>query len=102
MQRHEECLCLHCQLHLPETQFYKEHKNPLKLIFAGRVKVEEVAALLYYKKGTVTQHILHNLKYNGQKELGDFLGNYFGHQLAMEPRFQDVDTIIPIVFRLQK
>lgn len=30
------------------------------------------------------------------------MGNYFGHQLAMEPRFQDVDTIIPIPLHPRK
>lgn len=102
LQHHEACLCLHCQLHLPETHYHKEHDNPLKLIFAGRVKVEEVASLLYYKKGTITQHILHNLKYNGQKELGDFLGTYYGRQLAAEPRFQEINCIIPIPLHPRK
>lgn len=102
LQQNEKHLCLHCLLHLPETNFHKEHDNVLKLIFAGRVKVEEVAALLFYKKGNSVQHILHALKYKGKKELGSFLGLYYGKKLATETRFQSVDYIIPIPLHPKK
>ncbi len=102
LQQNEEHLCLHCMLHLPETNFHQAHDNPLTNIFAGRVKVEEVASLLYYKKGNNVQRILHALKYKGQKELGAFLGEYYGHLLAREPRFQTVDYIVPIPLHPKK
>lgn len=102
LQQNEQHLCLHCMLHLPETNFHKEHDNPLTNIFAGRVRVREVASLLYYKKGNNVQHILHALKYNGHKELGAFLGEYYGKLLIQEPRFQDIDYIVPIPLHPKK
>lgn len=102
LQQNEQHLCLHCMMHLPETNFHKNHDNPLMNIFAGRVKVEEVASLLYYKKGNSVQHILHALKYKGQKELGSYLGEYYGRLLVQEPRFQSVDFIIPIPLHPKK
>ena len=102
LQHHEELLCTHCMLHLPETNFHREHENPLKLIFTGRVDVQEVASLLFYKKGNTVQNILQNLKYKGKKELGDLLGNYYGKQLVEEPRFQDIDYIIPIPLNIMR
>lgn len=102
LQHHERLLCTHCMLHLPETNFHKEHDNPLKWVFMGRVNVQEVASLLFYKKGNTVQHILHNLKYNGQKELGEMLGKYYGEQLIEEERFQDIDYIIPIPLHPKK
>ena len=51
LQQHEQEICLPCMLHLPETNYHLDHDNPLREIFAGRVKVEEVAALMFYKKG---------------------------------------------------
>ncbi len=102
LQQNEQHLCLHCLMHLPETNFHKNHDNPLMNIFAGRVKVEEVASLLYYKKGNNVQHILHALKYKGQKEIGSFLGEYYGKILALEPRFQSVDCIVPIPLHPKK
>lgn len=102
LQQHEQLLCLRCKLHLPETRFHEEHDNPLKSIFAGRVKVEEVAALMYYKKGNAVQRILHALKYKGKKELGYVLGAYYGEQLAKEERFRSVDYVIPIPLHAKK
>lgn len=102
LQQNEQHLCLHCMLHLPETNFHKDHENPLINIFAGRVRVREVASLLYYKKGNNVQHILHALKYNGHKELGAFLGEYYGKLLIQEPRFQDIDYIVPIPLHPKK
>ncbi|MCQ2285082.1 MAG: ComF family protein [Bacteroidales bacterium] len=102
LQQNEELLCLHCLLHLPETNYFREHDNPLKLIFAGRVKVEEVSSLLFYKKGNSVQNMLHALKYKGKKELGSFLGSYYGEKLIQEPRYQQIDYIIPIPLHPKK
>ncbi|MCR4736933.1 MAG: ComF family protein [Bacteroidales bacterium] len=102
LQQHEQEICLPCMLHLPETNYHLDHDNPLREIFAGRVKVEEVAALMFYKKGNRVQHILHHLKYNGKKEIGAYLGEYYGKKLKEEARFQDIDGIIPIPLHPKK
>lgn len=102
LQQNEKLLCLDCLMHLPETNYHKESENELKLIFAGRVPVQEVAALLFYKKGNRVQRILHNLKYKGEKEIGFLLGEYYGRKLLEEIRFQNVDVIIPIPLHPEK
>lgn len=102
LQHHETILCTHCLLHLPETNLHKEHDNPLKLLFAGRVKVEEVASFLFFKKGDSVQHILHNFKYNGMKEIGSYLGEIYGNQLITQERYRAIDFIVPIPLHPQK
>ena len=102
LQQNEQMLCLKCLTHLPETNYHQEHDNPLRWIFAGRVPVREVAALLFFKKGNIVQNILHHLKYKGTKEVGKLLGNYYGEKLIQEPRFQDIDYIIPIPLHPKK
>ena len=102
LQQNESCLCLNCMLHLPETQFYKEHFNPLRQVFDGRVPVEEVTALMSYKKANKTQKILHNLKYHGQKEIGAVLGEHFGGQLITEERYRSIQYILPIPLHPKK
>lgn len=102
LQQNEHCICLNCMLHLPETLFHKEHFNPLRIIFDGRVPVEEVTALMSYKKANRTQKILHNLKYKGQKEIGSVLGEYFGGQLLTEDRWRNVQYILPIPLHPKK
>lgn len=102
LQQNEDLLCLKCQLHLPETNYHLESDNPLKLIFEGRVKVENVASLLFYKKGDTVQHIMQNFKYHGKKEIGSILGEYYGHKLMMNDGFRSVDYIIPIPLHPKK
>lgn len=102
LQQNETCICLDCMLHLPETQFHKEHFNPLRQVFDGRVPVEEVTALMSYKKSNRTQKILHSFKYKGQKEVGVVLGEYLGGQLITEERYRGIQFILPIPLHPKK
>ena len=102
LQQNEQCICLNCMLHLPETQFHKEHFNPLRSVFDGRVPVQEVTALMNYKKANKTQKILHHLKYSGQKEIGKILGEYFGGQLITEERYRGIQYVLPIPLHPKK
>lgn len=102
LQQNEELLCLNCLLHLPETNYHEDPNNPLTEIFDGRVKVENVCALMFYKKGDRVQRILHNLKYNGKKEIGAFLGAYYGEKLREKTGFQSIDFILPIPLHPKK
>ena len=102
LQQNEKHLCLNCLLHLPETNYHLDHGNPLTLLFAGRVPVKETASLLFFRKGTQTQGILHSLKYRGNKEIGAFLGEYYGRKLAESELFRDIDLIIPIPLHPKK
>lgn len=102
LQQNETLICLKCLLHLPETNYHTQSDNPLNLIFAGRVKVEQVAALLFFRKDDRVQHILHHLKYRGCKEVGAFLGEYYGQKLRTIAAFQSVDAIVPVPLHPRK
>ena len=102
LMQSERFLCLHCLYNLPETRYHEFDESPVTQLFMGRVSVENVGAFLFYKKGNHTQKILHNLKYYGLKEIGVFLGNIYGKQLAQHPKWQDIDIIIPIPLHKKK
>jgi ComF family protein len=102
LQQKEEQLCLYCMLHLPETNYHLFNENPLKNIFSGRVRVENVASLLFYKKGNQVQKILHSMKYKGNKYLGEYLGLYYGEKLIQQKDYQNIDVIIPIPLHEKK
>ena len=102
LQQNEKCICLNCMLHLPETQFHKEHFNPLRQMYDGRAPVEEVTALMSFKKANHVQKILHHLKYSGEKEIGKILGKYFGGQLITEKRYRSIQYILPIPLHPKK
>ena len=96
LMQNESHFCLSCLMQLPETNYHLMENSPLDNIFMGRVPVEKVSSMLFYKKGNKVQHILHALKYKGDKEVGRFLGEIYGKQLLQSVYYQSVDCIIPI------
>ena len=102
LMQNESHFCLSCLMHLPETNYHLMDHSPLDYIFEGRVSVEKVASMLFYKKGNKVQHILHALKYKGNKEIGRFLGEIYGRQLMQSPYYRSVDCIVPIPLHPKK
>ncbi|MBP5650090.1 MAG: ComF family protein [Bacteroidales bacterium] len=100
--QNESHFCLSCLMHLPETNYHLMEHSSSDYIFEGRVPVEKVASMLFYKKGNNVQHILHALKYKGNKEVGRFLGELYGQQLLKSPYYQSVDCIVPIPLHPKK
>lgn len=98
----EEVICTSCLLHLPKTGFHKIKDNPVAQVFWGRANLESAAALFYYRKGGKVQHLIHQMKYLGHKEIGIFLGELYGSSLKRSEYFKTVDTIIPIPLHKKK
>jgi ComF family protein len=98
----EEVVCTSCLLHLPRTGFHKIKDNPVAKVFWGRVNLESAAALYYYRKGGKVQHLIHQMKYSGHKEIGVFLGELYGGSLRKSQYFETVETVIPIPLHKNK
>lgn len=98
----EKYLCLPCVLHLPYTDHHRVSGNPMEQLFYGRVPVERACAFFEFKKGSHYQQLLHELKYRGQKELGDVLGQRFGAQLAGDSVLAAADFICPVPLHPKK
>lgn len=91
----EELICTHCRHSLPETNFHKSPGNPVEQLFWGRLPVEHATALLYFDKGSKYRHLIHQLKYNGRKDAGIYLGKLLGSALK-KSTISSLDCIIPI------
>ncbi|MBO4531165.1 MAG: ComF family protein [Paludibacteraceae bacterium] len=99
--RDESDLCLSCLVGLPMiTESYRP-ENFIETRFYGRAKIESAASFLYYEKETMSQKILHEIKYHGNKELGRRLGRMFGSRLK-GVMFKDVDALIPVPLHANK
>ena len=92
---HESNLCDLCLFHLPRTNFEKDLHNPVAQLFWGRVKIEYATSYFFYSKGSKYQHILHELKYKGKKEIGFEIGKIFGKEIACSD-FSQIQLIVPI------
>lgn len=91
-----ELLCISCISELPHTQYENIPKNPVEKIFWGRAPIEAAFAQLYFHKGQITQHIIHELKYRGNRAIGIYMGNIMGKTIQGAARFQHIDYLIPL------
>jgi ComF family protein len=94
--KHEECICTYCLFHLPLTNYHTDDDNELKQLMWGKAEIENITALYFYKKGNKVQNLMHQLKYKRKKNIGLYLGNYYGKMLLKNPRYKEIDYIVPI------
>ena len=89
-------LCIQCINQLPLTNFHFHANNPVEKHFWGRIPVTGATSLCHFTTGSLIQHLLHQLKYKGNKEAGYFLGKIMGNALNASNRFRNVDVLIPL------
>jgi competence protein ComFC len=97
-----ELICLSCQYKLPQTHFHEEEENGFTERFWGRIRLEAGAALYYFVKGGRVQHLIHQLKYHGKRQVGRTLGHYYGRQLSGSSFFKEVELIVPVPLHPRK
>jgi len=92
----ESRLCIRCLASLPETNFEIHSNNPVEKDFWGRLPIVSGSAHLYFTKESLVQHLMHQLKYKGNKDLGIQLGRIMGVALKSSTRFINIDALIPL------
>ncbi|MFY0674377.1 MAG: ComF family protein [Bacteroidia bacterium] len=102
LNQNERCICSYCQTSLPKTNWQNRMANPLEKVFYGRVEVNRATSFLHFRKNSIVQSFLHNLKYNSQKELGVVLGLYFASDLKKASWVTDIEAVIPIPLHYRK
>lgn len=98
----EEGLCAECVHSLPLTKFHQTGNNMLKDKFYGRFLLNNATALLYFQKRSLTQELLHNLKYRGKREVSSFFGKWLGAELAEIDSYKEISLVIPVPLHKQK
>ena len=89
-------LCLRCLSELPHTYFAFHENNPVEKIFTGRIPVKAAHSEFYFSKNELIQHLIHQLKYKGNQEIGTYLGEIVGSTLLQSGRFTDIDYLVPL------
>jgi ComF family protein len=95
----ENHICVACAYDLPYIVQSEIVLQNLQKLFWNRVKVEHVFALLNYQKGNQVQRLLHLLKYQQRKRLGEYYGEILGASL---PKDLGIDLIIPVPLHPKK
>jgi ComF family protein len=100
--RHEQFICNYCRLNLPRSNYHLDRSNQIHQALAGRVPLEDAICLYIYEKKGRVQRLLHSIKYQDQKELGEFLGLLYAEQLKNDCALSGVDVIIPVPLHKKK
>lgn len=92
----QQLLCLRCLSELPATNFFDQPDNPVETSFYGRLPIRNAAAGYFFTKNSLIQHIIFQLKYRGNKDIGVYLGTLIGKLINNSKRFSQVDVIVPL------
>lgn len=94
---HEDSLlCAMCFVNLPHTNYARHANNPIEKIFWGRLPLVAAHSEFYFAKESLIQHLVHQLKYKGNRDIGIFLGGLMAKSLLNSNRFNKLDGLIPL------
>jgi ComF family protein len=102
LRKYEGDLCLICLYSLPKTYYWDYPITPIEELFKGRLKVSSACSFLHFEKMSVTQRLMHRLKYDGKTSIGVELGRAFGLILKEKKWYSDVDIIVPVPLHFTK
>ena len=102
LYKNEQSICTYCTYHLPKTNFHLNTDHPIAKIFWGRVSIHSAAAFYGFNKGGKVQHLIHQLKYKGHKNIGFTVGKLYGYELKQCVYFNTVNIIIPVPLHPKK
>ncbi|MEO7307821.1 MAG: phosphoribosyltransferase family protein [Ferruginibacter sp.] len=92
----DNMLCLKCIHQLPHTNFAGIPNNPIEKYFWGRILLTSAYSQFYFSKEFLIQHLIHELKYRGNTNIGFYLGEIMGKTLLNSNRFSNIEALIPL------
>ncbi len=92
----EKVICTQCRHEVPLTNHHKIEDNEIFQKFYGRIPLEYGSALFYFHKKGIVQEMIHKLKYKGQEEIGETIGNWYSEELQHLEQIKNIDYIIPV------
>jgi len=98
----KQVLCWPCTTELPLTFFEKHRGNLVEELFVGRIPLQMASAYFYFSKSSIIQHLIHKVKYKGNRELGVHLGAMMGQAMLEAGWNETIDMVIPLPLNKKK
>jgi len=98
----EKFFCFTCFLKLPRTHYHLIPENQAIERLAGKVSLVKASAYFYYNKGGIAQKLIAEIKYRGNRNLGEWIGRYLAEDMISSGFFQDVDYLVPVPLHRSK
>lgn len=94
--KNERVICIACRNKLPLANTHQQNENETEKVFYGRVLIENAASLLVFEKKGITQQLMHDLKYRGNKAIGSELGNWLAKDLLETSWHNEIEMVVPV------
>lgn len=102
LYRGEKTLCTVCRNQLPFTEYNFKDENRIDRLFYGRVDVQKASSFLFFTQKGIVKNLIHQLKYKGQEQIGEFVGNWYGQLLKDNSELTHIDVVIPVPLHKKK
>lgn len=102
LQKQTNVLCSACLLNLALIPTTLSNTTEMKRRFYGKLLVEHCAAILYFSEESITQKLLHELKYRNKQNIGLFIAQLALKQLNNQAIFNDAQAIVCIPLHWSK
>ena len=74
----------------------------MEQLFRGKIDIQDAYAFFYFTQNGDYRHLIHNIKYKGEKLCGKYLGTLFASELLKDGKLQDIDIIVPVPLHRSK
>lgn len=98
----DQSFCISCLINLPRTRHFDQKENRATKKLWGRVPLQDGASLLNFYTYSDVKWMMHRLKYEGRKDIGQKLGIMIGKRILASSNFNDIDLIIPVPLHKEK
>lgn len=98
----EKVICTKCLHDLPVMNHHLDNANAIHKVFYGRVNIENATSLLLFEKKGLVQQLIHNLKYRGREEIGEYLGAWLGSELKSLQEYKNITAVVPVPLHKSK
>lgn len=102
LYNNENLLCWQCLNELPKTGYEMHADNYTAGIFYGRIPVQNAFSWLFFNKGTLTQHLIHQVKYRSNIKLGQYLGRLMALAVQQSLFYKEIDVLVPLPLNKKK
>lgn len=100
--KNERVVCVNCLIDMPRTLYYQDNENPVAKLFWGKLQLESAVSAFTFVKGGKIQHLMHELKYRSNTDVGELLGIELGKEILKIKEIAPVDCVIPVPLHKKK
>jgi ComF family protein len=87
---------------MPRTNFHQQQGYLTEQLFEGSFSFVRTTSFSFYETGSRFNEILYQMKYKGNKELGEVMGNCMARELLSSGFFEGIDMLVPVPLHPEK